>query len=196
MKMKRGFTLIELLVVIVIIGVLASTALVGIPSYIESGKKKNARDVCAQIRVAWTSYLMDHTFWVGELAQGGVKEMDPDMCAILGEGGYLDVLYIDEDGNTPVGLKRNKNNESELDVGLLDPLGKEMYAKGRRGSDVKDRLYQFVLDVNGDGIINGSDGLPANLSVPKGGIRATAAVWSWADRKSAKNNGETFAQSW
>ncbi len=195
-RLRKGFTLIELLVVIVIIGLLATGALVGIPSYLEAGKQKNARDVCHQIRVAWTNFYMDQTFWVGSLAQGGVKEMDPDMCAILGEAGYLDVLYINEDGDVPAGLKKNKNNEAELDVGLLDPLGKEMYAQGRRGNAVEEHLYQFVLDVNGDGVIDGSDGLPAELNPGKGGIRATAAVWCWPENATDRKAGKTFAQSW
>ncbi len=195
---RSGFTMVELLVVIVVIGILSSITLVGVSSYIEAGKKKNAKDVCAQVAAAWTQYCDNHHgIWFAEgLDNSGVKEMDTDMCSVLGSESLLDVLYIDEDGNEPAGYQRNKERDSELHIGLLSPLGLEMFESGTRGSALKDYLYQFVLDVDGNGIIDGSDGLPASLNPGNGGIRAKAAVWCWPKDEAARADGETFAQSW
>ncbi len=195
---RAGFTMIELLVVIVVIGLLASLTLVGVSSYIESGKQKNARDVCSQVATAWTTYYNNHHgTWLAEgLDNSGVKQMDTDMCYILGSEALLDVLYIDEDGNAPEGLKKNKDDEAQLKVGLLSPLGQEMFDNGARGSMLKDHLYHFVLDVDGNGIIDSGDGLPSALDPGTGGIRATAAVWCWPKDETAKANGEVFAKSW
>ncbi len=195
---RAGFTMIELLVVIVVIGLLASVTLVGVSSYIESGKKKNAQDVCVQVATAWTTYYNNHHgVWLADgLDNGGVKQMDTDMCAVLGSEALLDVLYLEEDGSEPEGLKKNKENEAELKVGLLSPIGQEMFDSGARGSNLKDYLYQFVLDVDGNGIIDGSDGLPGALNPGNGGIRASAAVWCWPKDAAARNDGEVFAKSW
>ncbi len=195
---RGGFTMVELLVVIVVIGILSSITLVGVSSYIEAGKQKNAKDVCAQVATAWTAYSDNHHgIWFAEgLDNAGVKQMDTDMCRVLGSEGLLDVLYLEEDGSEPEGLRANKDRESELKVGLLSPLGEEMFAAGKRGGELKDYLYQFVLDVDGNGIIDGSDGLPAALNPGNGGIRAKAAVWCWPESAEARADGEAFATSW
>ena len=193
---KRGFTLIELLVVIAIIGILGGVSFGGYQHFIEQARKKNATDVCAQIKTAWTNFHREIGFWPEEygIANNGVKQMDTDMCLVLGKAKLLDVLYIDDDAENN-GLKKNKDNDAELKYGLLSPIGKKRFDTGRTGSQVTDHLYQFVLDVNEDGVIDGSDGMPAALTRGRT-IRGDAAVWCWPEDESLRNEGETYAQSW
>ena len=119
--------------------------------------------------------------------------MDTDMCEILGKAKLLDVNYIDSNnsGDTASGLRRNKDDDPQLKFGLLDPFGLELFDAGDRGSDVKDHLYQFVLDTDGDGRIS----LPNEVG--GGEINATAAVWCWPeDIDAGKQDGVPFATSW
>ena len=195
-QMKRGFTLIELLVVIAIIGILGGASFGGYQHFIEQARKKNATDVCAQIKTAWTNFHRETGFWpdVYGLDSSGVKKMDTDMCLVLGKAKLLDVLYIDEDSDNR-GLKRNKENEADLKYGLLDPIGKKRFDNGRSGSQVTDHLYHFVLDVNEDGVLDGADGMPAALLRGRT-IRGDAAVWCWPEDEEAQKDGDTYAQSW
>lgn len=195
-RAKRGFTLIELLVVIAIIGILGGASFGGYQHFIEQARKKNATDVCAQVKAAWTNFHREIGFWPEEygIANGGVKAMDTDMCLVLGKAKLLDVLYLDDDAEQK-GLKRNKDNEAELKFGLLSPIGKKRFDNGRNGAQVSDHLYQFVLDVNEDGVIDGSDGMPAAL-IRGRTIRGDAAVWCWPEDDDLRKEGETYAQSW
>lgn len=196
--MKHGFTLIELLVVIAIIGILAGLAFGGYGHFIEQARKHNAAEVCSQIKTAWTNFHREYDCWPDEysLSSSGEKKMDTDMCLVLGKAKLLDVLYLEDNSNDSRGLKSNKENEAELKVGLLSPIGKKKFDNGKRGSQVTDYLYHFVLDVNEDGIIDTSDGMPAELTKGKT-IRGDCAVWCWPeDVTTAKQEGETYAQSW
>lgn len=194
---KQGFTLIELLVVIVILGILGGASFGGYNHFIEQGRKKNATDVCMQIKTAWTNYHRDIGFWPDAygISSGGLKQMDTEMCLVLGKAKLLDVLYIDEDSDNKAqrGLKSNKDKESELQVGLLDPIGKRLFDGGRRGAQVEEHLYQFVLDIDENGIIDGSDGMPAAVMNGRT-IRGDVAVWCWPEE--GKNATEPYAQSW
>ncbi|MGN0890757.1 MAG: prepilin-type N-terminal cleavage/methylation domain-containing protein [Candidatus Spyradenecus sp.] len=194
-SLREGFTLIEILVVIVIIGVLGGLGMGGYSYFIEQARKKNAADMCAQIATAWTNFHRDLTFWPDEykIGSSGVKEMDTDMCLVLGKGKYLDVLYIDSD--SPAGLKRNKENEAELKYGMLDPIGERLFKRNPRSAKIKEHLYQFCLDVNEDGIVDGSDGMPANVLQGKK-IRGDAAVWCWPEDEAARSEGDVYAKSW
>lgn len=198
-RAKQGFTLIELLVVITIIGILGGASFGGYMHFIEQARKKNAADVCMQIKTAWSNYHRDIGFWPDayNIASSGVKQMDTDMCLVLGKAKYLDVLYIDEDASNQAqrGLKSNKENEAELKYGLLDPIGKKRFDNGRNGAQVTDHLYQFVLDVNEDGVLDSSDGMPAELTKGRT-IRGDVAVWCWPEDDELRREGETYAQSW
>lgn len=188
---RKGFTLIELLVVIAIIGLLGTVTFTGARSWIRSGKAHNAREVCDQIKTAFTKLHDDLGFWPDDINSSGTQEMDPDVCAILGSMKLLDVQYIDSQNssNTASGLKSNKDNSSQLKVGLLSPLGEDRFKAGRSNSNLKDYLYQFVIDRDENGIVDSSDGLPSGLGVSK--VSGSAAVWCWDD------DGETiFAKSW
>lgn len=197
MKASRtGFTLIELLVVIVILGILSAASIGAYSHFFEQARKKNAAEVCDQIKTAWTTYHRDLGFWPDQVAKNGVQEMDVEMCEILGKAKLLDVLYIDDDStNAAAGLARNKNKEAELKYGMLDPIGEKLFKRGATGNRVTDHLYQFVLDVNEDGIIDASDGMPANVMQGRT-IRADAAVWCWPEDEEARSDGDTYAQSW
>ena len=152
-KARRGFTLIELLAVIVILGVLVAACAGAYAHFIEQARRKNAADVCDQIAAAWTTYHRDLGFWPDEVARSGVQEMDSEMCTILGKAGVLDVIYIDSSNSNDAadGLRRNRENVAELKYGLLDPIGQRLFDAGRRGSEVEEHLYQFVLDDDEDG---------------------------------------------
>ena len=196
---RAGFTMIELLAVIVILGVLSTLTIGGYAAFMEKARQKNAADLCEQVKVAWTNYHRDLGFWPEEyrIASSGVKEMDTDMCLVLGKAGLLDVLYIDEsasDSRSQTALRRNRDNDAELKYGLLDPIGTRRFQKGRSGTDVTEHRFQFVLDVNEDGVVDASDGLPAAIAPANGKVRGDAAVWCWPEEgKSAK---ETYAKSW
>lgn len=194
-KTKRGFTLIELLVVIVIVGILASTGLVAYTGFIERAKQKNASEMCAQIATAWTNYYYDTMkgHWPSKLDNSSTQEMDTEMCEILGEAKLLDVNYIDSNnsGDSASGLRRNKEDDPQLKFGLLDPFGLEMFESGDRSAQVKEHLYQFIVDTDGDGRIT----LPNEVG--GGEINATVAVWCWPeDIEEGKRDGEPFAKSW
>lgn len=196
LRKRHGFTLIELLVVIAIIGILGGASFGGYQHFIEQARKKNATDVCMQIKTAWTNFHREIGFWPDEygIANAGVKQMDTDMCLVLGKAKLLDVFYIDDDARNN-GLKSNKQNEAELKYGLLDPIGKKRFDNGRSGSQVTDHLYQFVLDTNEDGVLDGADGMPAAL-IRGRTIRGDVAVWCWPEDDELRSEGETYAQSW
>lgn len=193
---KSGFTLIELLVVIVILGILSAASIGAYSHFFEQARKKNATEICDQIKTAWTNYHRDLGFWPDKVAKSGVQAMDTEMCEILGKAKLLDVLYIDDDSEKAAsGLKRNKENEAELKYGMLDPIGQKLFDRGVSGTRVTDHLFQFVLDLNEDGVVDASDGMPANLLQGRT-IRADVAVWCWPESDDARNDGETYAQSW
>lgn len=193
--MKRsGFTLIELLVVIVILGILSTASIGAYSHFFEQARKKNASEVCHQIKTAWTNYHRDLGFWPDAVGKNGVQEMDTEMCEILGKAKLLDVLYID-DSDSASGLKRNREKESELKYGMLDPIGQKLFDRGVTGNRVTDHLYQFVIDLNEDGVVDASDGMPAEL-VRGRTIRADVAVWCWPEDEEARKDGETYARSW
>lgn len=195
-RFRQGFTMIELLVVIVIIGVLSGLTIGATAHFIESARKKNAADMCRQIAVAWSKFHTDTSFWPDTygINSPGVKKMDTEMCLVLGSGGFLDVAYIDE--NATSGQKKNKDNDSQLKYGLLSPIGEKRFKKGSSSNSKMERyLYQFVLDVNEDGVIDASDGMPEKV---RGGttIRGEVAVWCWPEDEDAEKNGEVYAKSW
>ncbi len=186
--LKRGFTLIELLVVIVILGVLGGLSVGGYTAFIESAKKKNAADVCAQIKVAWTNYHREVGFWPDELAKSDLR-MTPEMCEIIGKSGFLDVLYIDDDGDNAAqrGLKKNKDKESELKVGMLSPIGLEEFKRRPNSSTLEQYLYHFAVDKDENGMVEGGEGLPQGASE----VRGDVAVWCY------DTDGTTiYADSW
>ena len=52
----RGFTLVELLVVITIIGALAAVAMVGVPKFIDRGRKVNALAQVKDLKIGFESF--------------------------------------------------------------------------------------------------------------------------------------------
>lgn len=192
-RARSGFSLIELLVVIVIIAVLSAAGGGAYMHFIEQARRSNASDTCAQIATAWTNYHRELGFWPDPVGKSGVQEMDTEMCEILGKAGLLDVLYVD-DSETNSGLTRNRQNDPELAVGLLSPVGLELFERGVRGARVEEHLYQFVLDANEDGVVDSSDGLPGEFGGVK--VRGDAAVWCWPEDEDARRDGEVYGCNW
>lgn len=56
-RASRGFTLIELMAVVVIMGILASLAVVGYRKYVDSAKTNEAREVIGSIKAGQESYF-------------------------------------------------------------------------------------------------------------------------------------------
>ncbi len=185
---NAGFTMIELLVVIVVLGILIAASGGAYAHFVKQANQRNAADICSQIKTAWSSYHRDLGFWPEVIKKSGEQQMDVEMCEILGSAQLLDVLYIDDD-DPNLGLQQNKDNEPELSVGMLSPLGLKKFNAGRR-SNLKDDLYHFVIDANEDGIVDASDGLPVGpLEVQR--VRGDVAVWCWDEGKE-----EAYAKSW
>ncbi len=190
MKRNAGFTMIELLAVIVILGILAAASGGAYAHFIKKANQKNAADVCYQIKTAWTNYHRDLGFWPDAIGSGELR-MDPDMCAILGSAKLLDVLYIlDDDTNKNDGLVANKENEPELAVGMLSPLGLKKFHPGSTAG-MEDYLYHFAIDLNEDGVVTTSEGLPSADVAETDKVRGDVAVWCWDEGKQT-----IYAKSW
>jgi prepilin-type N-terminal cleavage/methylation domain-containing protein len=59
-KSNKGFTIIELLIVLIIVTVLASTAVVQYGRVFEKARADEAKQNLWEIRVAWGQYVMNH----------------------------------------------------------------------------------------------------------------------------------------
>jgi len=57
----RGFTLVELLVVITIVGVLATVAMVGVPRFIDKGKKVNALSQIKDMQLGFEAFESENS---------------------------------------------------------------------------------------------------------------------------------------
>lgn len=76
---KRGFTLLELIVVIIIVGILATLAVIQYSNIVEKGRRAEAASVLGSIRTQAIVYYNENgtypdTTWVGttlEIAAGG-----------------------------------------------------------------------------------------------------------------------------
>lgn len=60
-RLPRGFTLIELMIVVVIVGILASLAVVGYRRYVNEAKTSEAREIIASIKGGQEA-ILDETF--------------------------------------------------------------------------------------------------------------------------------------
>ena len=110
-QMKRGFTLIELLVVIAIIGILGGASFGGYQHFIEQARKKNATDVCAQIKTAWQ---LGNILVIEPQSVGDQRNIRRQLC------------------QDPFNLVRFAGLEhSQLIVGIHD--GNRLYKHGRTG---------------------------------------------------------------
>lgn len=58
---RRGFTLVELLVVITIIGALATLAMVGVPQFIDKGRKVNAMSQIRDVKLGFETFETENS---------------------------------------------------------------------------------------------------------------------------------------
>jgi prepilin-type N-terminal cleavage/methylation domain-containing protein len=195
-SLKAGFTLIELLVVISILGILSGIGF-SLFSAKDRAEEHQASEKCKQIADAWVLASRDLDLLDQCPIPSGVQEIDPEMCAILAVNGGYSVAYLDEESdNNARGLTKNKNADAELKYGLLSPIGLKRFKAGASEGDIKDHLYQFVYDTTGDGQVDTSDGMPAQL-LPKGQpIAGKAAVWCWTEDEDERNNYRVLGKSW
>ena len=83
---NKGFTLTEVLAVIVILGILASVATVGITRYTEEVRNKELINLHSTIEVAYNTYRSD------TIVQGGIPSTEIDFSTISDE----DFKYFNE----------------------------------------------------------------------------------------------------
>ena len=60
-RRRRGFTLVELLVVIAIIGTLAAVSMIGIPKFLDKGKKVNALSQIRDVKLGFEAYESENS---------------------------------------------------------------------------------------------------------------------------------------
>lgn len=108
---RRGFTLIEILVVIVIIGILASLALVGVNAAIQSAKRSSTESrlkmlegACQQYRLRWGDYppstLTDFGVALSNEVNNGAESLCACLASTLKGGSLLSSIKDDEYLNT------------------------------------------------------------------------------------------------
>lgn len=73
----RGFTLVELMAVVVIMGILASLAVVGYRKYVDSAKTNEAREVIGSIKAGQESYF-DETMRYLDVMSGSIDTYYPN----------------------------------------------------------------------------------------------------------------------
>ena len=76
-KSENAFTLVELIIVIVLIGILASIALVRYGPTIEASRRVEAFSVLAEITAAEKRYLMDNDAYTGTITDLDTFNTDP-----------------------------------------------------------------------------------------------------------------------
>lgn len=107
MRSARGFTLIEILVVIVIIGILASLALVGVNAAIQSSKRSATESrlqmlegACQQYRLRWGDYppstLSDFGIALSNETNNGAEALCACLASTLKGGSLLSSVKDDE----------------------------------------------------------------------------------------------------
>jgi len=75
---RKGFTLIELVMVIVILGILASVAIIKIQDVLQSGRVSKAASDVNIIKKALMSYYGDNGYFPAEVAAGVDPGLAPD----------------------------------------------------------------------------------------------------------------------
>ena len=181
-KRQYGFTLIEMLVVIAIIGVLAAALIFSFTPILKSSKKARATEAVSNVRTALESLYLRENRWPSSFlsclkdsnCQFGKHYVTGDSVAKVFS--QYNVLGVDYSG----GVLRGKDRCGIVDPWAGDVLEKAPANKKRddllelsvsSGGKVKDHLFHFAVDIDGDGFVDSVEGAPVNK------IRAKAIVW-------------------
>ena len=189
--MRKGFTLVEMLVVMGIIAILIGASIGGFSAMTKTAEKARNQEIVSNAATALTEYYNRNGAWprvlLTEAASGEGKltataayplanPSNNDRGKSGAPKGILSVAY-DMGSRSLIGLDRLGVVDHYVQV-LIKSGGKDidLGSKVPTGGTVEDHILRFAIDVNGDGIIDGSEG--AAVGGESVSIRATAAVWS------------------
>ena len=172
----KGFTLIEMLVVIGIIAILVGASIGGFSAMTKKAEKAKAQELVSNVATALTAMFQEKGVWPKLLRDNAGKQLDGKTAyafvagttkyfSLTTNGAGTELAGLDKYGIvTPwatVALRHAGNNGSEeTKVGLRT---------------VRDHILYYAIDLNGDGVIKGSEA--PDILDNAAGIRATAAVW-------------------
>ena len=88
--MRAGFTLIEILVAVAIIGILGTTAAIGIPRILENSKIKAAKVGVDNLKAAVVAYNIEKGKYPGDLKSLAEASGDDEPIVEGGEGALYD----------------------------------------------------------------------------------------------------------
>ena len=173
----KGFTLVEMLVVIGIIAVLIGASIGGYSSMTKSAERAKAQELVSNVATALTAMFQEEGAWPKRLingkdgGEGGGKILDADAAYAL-VAGSKKYFSLTVEGGKPGGLDRF-GIVSPWATTVLKRAGKSTTDETKVGAgDVKSHTLRYMIDLDGDGIIDGVDVGGKSIDV-----RATAIVW-------------------
>ena len=175
-KARQGFTLIEMRVVIGIIAILIGASIGGFSAMTKKAEKTKAQELVSNVATALTALFQEKGVWPKLLRDNAGKQLDGKTAYVLvaGTTKYFS-LTTTADGKELAGLDK---------FGIVTPWATAALKRaGNNGSEstkvglqtVRDHILYYALDLNGDGVIKGSEA--PDILDTAAGIRATAAVW-------------------
>ena len=173
-QLRKGFTLVEMLVVIGIIAVLIAASIGGFTAMTKSAEKAKVQELVSNVATALTALYQQNGVWPRALIQNNGKQLDAKTAYVLVAGTTKYLSLSAKDGKL-IGLDK---------CGVVTPLATAALKRaGTSGSEdtqvgtakVRDHILYYALDLNGDGVIKGSEA--PDILDNAAGIRATAAVW-------------------
>lgn len=110
--MKRAFTLLELLIVILILGILAATALPNFTKLVEKSKADQAATYLRVIRTGEKIYWADNSAYTGNpvWTAGGINSA---LKTEITDENYLFSLTCDTSGSAFLAMAKRRTNTSQ-----------------------------------------------------------------------------------